>query len=116
MNNPLDTTLVDSAIRFAVDAHSGTERRGKGFPYIIHPLEAMEIVATITNDPEMLAAAVLHDTVEDTDVTTEDIRKIFGERVARLVVSDTSDSTLGWRVHRRFCWVQRGVKLRLRVF
>ena len=101
MNNPLDTTLVDSAIRFAVDAHSGTERRGKGFPYIIHPLEAMEIVATITNDPEMLAAAVLHDTVEDTDVTTEDIRKIFGERVSRLVVSDTSDSTLGWRERRR---------------
>ena len=56
-NNPLDTTLLDKAIIFAVKAHSGTERRGKGFPYIVHPMEAMEIVSTITNDQELLAAA-----------------------------------------------------------
>ena len=66
-NKPLDTQLVDRSILFAVKAHSGTERRGKGFPYVIHPMEAMAIVATITPDPELLAAAALHDTVEDTD-------------------------------------------------
>ena len=47
-NKPLDTELLDRAIVFAVRAHAGTERRGKGFPYIVHPLEAMEIVATIS--------------------------------------------------------------------
>ena len=68
-NKPLDTTLLDRAIEFAVHAHSGTERRGKGFPYIVHPLEAVAIVATMTNDPELLAAAALHDTVENSFVS-----------------------------------------------
>ena len=88
-NKPLDTTLLDRAIEFAVHAHSGTERRGKGFPYIVHPLEAVAIVATMTNDPELLAAAALHDTVEDTDVTAEQLRIEFGERIASLVVTES---------------------------
>ena len=88
-NNPLDTTLLDRAIVFAVNAHAGTERRGKGFPYIVHPLEAVAIVATMTSDQELLAAAALHDTLEDTDVTAAGIEAEFGPRVASLVVSET---------------------------
>ncbi len=88
-NKPLETSLLDRAIIFAVHAHAGTERRGKGFPYIVHPLEAVEIVATMTSDQELLAAAVLHDTVEDTDVTVEQIQKEFGERIASLVVAES---------------------------
>ena len=88
-NKPLDTQLLDRAIVFAVKAHAGTERRGKGFPYIVHPMEAMEIVATITPDQELLAAAALHDTVEDTDVTVDVLRKEFGERIASLVASES---------------------------
>jgi len=88
-NKPLNTDLLDRAIIFAVKAHAGTERRGKGFPYIVHPMEAMEIVATITPDQELLAAAALHDTVEDTDVTIEQIRDLFGERVASLVAAES---------------------------
>ena len=88
-NKPLDTTLLDRAIIFAVKAHAGTERRGKGFPYIVHPMEAVEIVATMTRDQELLAAAALHDTVEDTDVTVEQIRAEFGERIASLVASES---------------------------
>ena len=88
-NKPLNTELLDRAILFAVKAHAGTERRGKGFPYIVHPMEAMEIVATITPDQELLAAAALHDTVEDTDVTVEQIREEFGERIANLVASES---------------------------
>lgn len=88
-NKPLDTELLDKAIIFAVKAHAGTERRGKGFPYIVHPMEAMEIVATITPDQELLAAAALHDVVEDTDVTADDIRREFGERIANLVVAES---------------------------
>ena len=88
-NKPLNTAVLDRAIVFAVKAHSGTERRGKGYPYIVHPLEAVEIVATMTNDQELLAAAALHDTVEDTDVTVEQIRAEFGDRVADLVASES---------------------------
>ena len=103
MNKPLDTQLFDKALKFATDAHSGTERRGKGFPYIIHPMEAVAIVATITSDPELLAAAVLHDTVEDTDVTIEDIRNEFGERVATLVHHETAPlpSNAPWRTRKQ---------------
>lgn len=88
-NKPLDTTFLDRAIQFAVKAHAGTERRGKGFPYIVHPMEAVSIAATITSDQEILAAAALHDTVEDTDVTIDQIRSEFGERVASLVKAET---------------------------
>jgi len=85
----MDTSILDKAIVFAVKAHAGTERRGKAFPYIVHPLEAVEIVATMTTDQELLAAAALHDTVEDTDVTLDDIRREFGDRVAKLVEEES---------------------------
>lgn len=85
----IDTTLLDRAIIFAVQAHAGIERRGKGFPYIVHPMEAVSIAATISPDQEILAAAALHDTVEDTNVTIEQIRAEFGDRIASLVSSET---------------------------
>ena len=88
-NGPLDTSLLDRAIIFAVRAHAGTERRGKGFPYIVHPMEAVEIVATMTPDQELLAAAALHDTVEDTDVTVDQLRAEFGDRIADLVAAES---------------------------
>ena len=101
-NKPLNTELLDRAITFAVRAHAGTERRGKGFPYIVHPLEAMAIVSTITPDQELLAAAVLHDTVEDTNVTIEDIRAEFGDRVASLVKIDSVGDDEGtWHEHKQ---------------
>lgn len=90
-NKPLNTALLDRAIIFAVQAHAGTERRGKGYPYIVHPLEAVEIVATMTTDQELLAAAALHDTVEDTDVTVEQVKAEFGERIASLVADESDE-------------------------
>jgi myo-inositol-1(or 4)-monophosphatase len=106
-NKPLDTELLDRAIVFAVRAHAGTERRGKGFPYIVHPLEAMEIVATMTPDQELLAAAALHDTIEDTDVTIAQIQTEFGDRVAELVAMESDephqsrDSIENWRARKQ---------------
>ena len=94
-NKYIDSDLLDRAIIFAVNAHHNTERRGKGFPYIVHPMEAVEIVATITPDQELLAAAALHDTIEDTDVTVEDIRREFGDRVAELVHAESDQFTAG---------------------
>lgn len=86
----MNTDLFDRAAKFAVDAHRGSERKGKGYPYILHPMEAVGIVASLSTDPELLAAAILHDTVEDTPVTIEQIRQEFGDRVATLVYNDTS--------------------------
>lgn len=94
-NKFIDSELLDRAIVFAVKAHHNTERRGKGFPYIVHPLEAVEIVATITPDQELLAAAALHDTIEDTEVTVEDIRKEFGDRIANIVHAESDQETEG---------------------
>ena len=94
-NKPLNTDLLDRAIIFAVKAHAGTERRGKGYPCIVHPLEAVEIVSTMTADQELLAAAALHDTVEDTDVTVEQIREEFGPRVAALVADESDEMPEG---------------------
>ena len=85
-NKYLDTDLLDRAIVFAVQAHHNTERRGKGFPYIVHPMEAVEIV---------LAAAALHDTIEDTDVTVEQLRAEFGDRIANLVFAESDRFTEG---------------------
>jgi len=83
--------ILDKAIILAVNAHSGALRKGTKIPYIVHPLEAATIAASITLDREIIAAAVLHDVVEDTNLTQEDIIKEFGERVAKLVMSDSED-------------------------
>ena len=69
------------------DAHHGDQRRPTGAPYREHLLEALEVLvrgAGVT-DPEVLCAAVLHDVVEDTDRTVDDVRADFGPRVAELV-------------------------------
>jgi myo-inositol-1(or 4)-monophosphatase len=95
----INTDLFDRAAKFAVDAHADTLRKGKGYPFILHPMEAVCIVASLTDDPELLAAAILHDTVEDTDVTIEQIHEQFGGRVARLVQNESCPLPKGapWR-------------------
>lgn len=84
-------SLMDRAIIFATRAHSGTYRKGTKIPYIVHPIEAAAIVATITDDPDMIAAAVLHDVVEDTDATAEEIRLFFNDHIAKLVEAESEN-------------------------
>ena len=85
-------SLADRAARFAAGAHArvGQRRKYSGEPYIVHPKEVATLVATVTSDQEMIAAAWLHDTVEDTDVELDDILREFGAEVAELV-SDLTD-------------------------
>ena len=66
-------TLVDRAIIFATRAHSGATRKGTNIPYIVHPIEAAAIVSAMTDDEEVIAAAILHDVLEDTDATWDDL-------------------------------------------
>ena len=86
-----NSKLLDRAIVFATKAHSGTLRKKDGIPYILHPMEVASIAGGITTDVEVLTAALLHDTVEDTDVTLYTIKSQFGDRVAALVASETED-------------------------
>lgn len=89
--------MVDKAIEFATRAHEGQFRKGTTRPYILHPLEVSEIVATMTDDEEIISAAVLHDTVEDCEgVTVELIEREFSKRVAELVHQESEDKSKTW--------------------
>ena len=83
--------LVSEAIAFAAKAHDGMRRRKSDAPYILHPMEAAVIVGTMTSDQELIAAAVLHDVVEDAGVDISEIEDRFGKRVRELVGAETED-------------------------
>ena len=83
--------LVSEAIAFAVKAHDGMRRKKSDAPYILHPMEAAVIVGTMTDDQKLIAAAALHDVVEDANITIEEIEARFGTRVRELVESETED-------------------------
>lgn len=82
---------LEEAIIFATKAHSGQTRKLANTPYILHPLEVASIIATLTTDTDIMAAGVLHDTIEDCNVEPEEIRRLFGSRVFALVQSETED-------------------------
>ncbi len=88
--------MIEKAVKFATKAHEGQFRKGSKIPYIIHPLEVCSIVSLMTGDIEVRCAALLHDTVEDTAVTVEDIEKNFGKRVAALVGRESEDKSKSW--------------------
>lgn len=83
--------LYEKAVVFAAIAHQGARRKGSRIPYLSHPIEAAAIVSELTDDEELIAAAVLHDVVEDTPVTLEEVEQYFGERIAAYVGYETED-------------------------
>ncbi|QQR40394.1 HD domain-containing protein [Devosia rhizoryzae] len=98
--------LEQRARAFATAAHGSIDQQRKytGEPYIVHPLAVAEIVRTVAHSEEMIAAALLHDVVEDTPVTIEEIEAEFGPEVAELVgwltdVSKPSDGNRRKRKH-----------------
>ncbi len=88
-----DTTLVEKAYVFAAKAHAGQVRRS-GEPYLSHPLAVAYTLAEMKLDLPTIAAGLLHDTVEDADVSVEDIRRLFGDSVAEIVDGVTKISNL----------------------
>jgi len=84
--------VVAKALDFATKAHGDQVRKYTGEPYTNHLVEVMNIVRTVKSDDSMLAAALLHDTIEDTSVTEADVKKEFGDRIAQLVVELTDIS------------------------
>ena len=99
-------TVIDNAIHFVTDAMSGRVRKVSGTPAVFHALEAGIIASSLTNDSEIIAAALLHDVIEDCGVTEETVRISFGERVTELVLGETEDKRIGvppdktWRVRK----------------
>ena len=75
---------IRKAVEFATKAHEGQKRKS-GEPYIVHPKAVMETLIEWGMDEDTVIAGVLHDTVEDTEVTLDDVKKEFGESVAFLV-------------------------------
>ncbi len=88
--------LLNKAICFAVERHTGQLRKGTTRPYITHPLETMTILSSMNADTNLLIAGVLHDILEDTDTIREEITERFGHDVASLVLSHTEDKTRSW--------------------
>ena len=84
-------TRLEEAIIFAVQAHSKQLRKGTNTPYILHPMEAAAIVGSMTDDQDIIIAAILHDTMEDTGISFDEIATNFGKRVAGLVQSETEN-------------------------
>ena len=82
---------IEEAIIYATVMHQGKVRKLANTPYILHPLEVAQILSVLTDDQDVITAGILHDIVEDTDGTLEEIEKRFGERVAFLVSSESEN-------------------------
>ncbi len=89
--------MIQKAAEFATRVHEGALRKGSNMPYIVHPKEVAMIVAVMTEEPEVIAAAYLHDVIEDAGVTYRELAETFGGRVADLVQAESEDKTRTWQ-------------------
>ena len=96
INNKDAGKLLDKAIKFAVDKHAGQFRKGTNIPYITHPLETMSILNSMRADTNLLIAGLLHDTLEDTKATKEEITELFNKDIANLVDGVTKISKMNF--------------------
>lgn len=88
--------MIHEAIIFAACAHEGQKRKGTNVPYIVHPFEVAQILTDAGGSESLVCAGLLHDTVEDTGVTLEEIQSKFGGEVAALVGLMTEEKSLSW--------------------
>lgn len=103
MKGGLYSAAVERALRVALDAHDGQVRKGLDpVPYIVHPMHVALMLTRLTDDPEVLIAAVLHDVVEDcVEWDVERVAREFGERVASIVAELTEDKSKSWAERKR---------------
>ena len=88
---------LSKAIIFATEKHNGQFRKATTTPYIMHPLEVLQILHSMKADTNLLIAGLLHDTIEDTDTTADEIKVLFGDDVAALVASHSEDKSKTWK-------------------
>lgn len=88
---------IFSALQFATNAHSGQYRKSTKIPYIVHPIDVMQHLIKHNASDNAVAAGILHDTLEDTKTTEQQLRQVFGDRIADLVVgASEADKTQTW--------------------
>ena len=101
-----ENALISKAINFAVEKHStvknpdgtiGQKRKGSNLPYIIHPIEVWQILRNNDCSVEVQVAGLLHDTLEDTNATPEEIKESFGEEILSLVLTESEDKSKTWK-------------------
>ena len=95
-----DLDLVKKAYEFSQKHHAG-QHRASGEPYLVHPLEVSNVLADMKMDAVSIAAGLLHDSVEDTSVTSVEIRQEFGEQVAHIVEGVTKISKIDFSPEKR---------------
>ena len=101
------SSLLCQATRLAAQAHDGAYRKGGRAPYLLHVMETAEIVGTMTENEDVLAAAVLHDVLEDTSVTEEELRETVGGHVTELVLAVSENkrreqpAEMTWRLRKQ---------------
>lgn len=101
-----ENSLISEAINFAIEKHStvknpdgtiGQKRKGSNLPYIIHPIEVWEILRNNDCSVEVQIAGLLHDTLEDTNATPDEIKEAFGEKILSLVLTESEDKSKTWK-------------------
>jgi (p)ppGpp synthase/HD superfamily hydrolase len=88
---------IHEAIVFAARKHAGQVRKGADTPYFSHPAEVMQILTANGCPERVIIAGILHDTLEDTAATPEEIRSLFGEDVLRIVQAESEDKSKTWK-------------------
>ncbi len=99
--------MIFRAIKLVSEAHAGQYRKGTKIPYMVHLLNVMKILYDQHCDVEMLTAAILHDVVEDTSITIEEVEARFGSRVAFLVKGATEPERLNKNSPWQASWKER---------
>ena len=96
-----ESNLIHEALEFAAKAHRTQVRKGTDIPYIVHPMEAALILTQANASDSLIAAALLHDTLEDTNTTEQELEDIFGETVVNFVRYMTENDDLDWLENRQ---------------
>ena len=92
--------MYSNALIFAIEAHKNQKRKDDK-PYIFHPVSVAMELAKNGADDDLISAGLLHDTIEDTTVSYDELEEKFGENIAKLVLSDTEDKKLSWEERKK---------------
>ncbi len=88
---------IQEAIIFATIKHQNQKRKGTEIPYIVHPMEVMQILSSMNCFEDVIVAGILHDTLEDTDAKPDEIKELFGDNVLAIVQTESEDKSKTWK-------------------
>jgi len=89
--------MIEKAIEFAAIKHYNQFRKGSSIPYIVYPMEVMQVLTANGLDNKTIIAGILHDTIEDTNTTYEEIKETFGVDIADMVAAESEDKSKSWK-------------------